>query len=252
MPGFSPINKSENDETLSFEDTPDAKINGDEIKDIKEEDTEDAENGNDVNGDGEKGNPNGKKTTATPRKRGRKPISGKANGEEDANEDESPTKKQRTPAKGAKGGASGDKGKAGARPMPTSYENATPEDKMLLRMKDDENKSWAEIRQAWEEMTGEKVGGSTLCGRYGRMKANFVVFTPEDEARLLRFKKEIEDKFENEKWHSVSKAIGSAGGNTYPPAAVQKRFKELNRNMSKMVIKQEQHEQNGQNDEDSS
>lgn len=64
--------------------------------------------------------------------------------------------------------------------MPTSYENASPEDKMLLRMKDDENKSWAEIRQAWEEMTGEKVGGSTLCGRYGRIKANLMDFTPED------------------------------------------------------------------------
>lgn len=127
---------------------------------------------------------NGKATT-TPRKRGRKTATDKANGDGDGEgEDESPTKKQRTPAKGSKGAASGEKAKVGARAMPTSYENASPEDRMLLRMKDEENKSWGEIRQAWEEMTGEKVGGSTLCGRYGRIKANFVVFTPED-VRLI-------------------------------------------------------------------
>ncbi|OJD18313.1 hypothetical protein AJ78_01626 [Emergomyces pasteurianus Ep9510] len=240
MPGFAAINTIEHDETtMNFEDTSDAETNDDVLKNIKE-DIEDAENGKVVNGDGEKGKANGK-TSVTPRKRGRKSAAGKANGADD-NEDESPTKKQRTPAKGGKGGASGEKGKAGSRPMPTSYENASPEDRMLLRMKDDENKPWAEIRQAWEVMTGEKVGGSTLSGRYGRIKANFVVFTPEDEERLLRFKKEIEDKFENEKWHSVSKAIGTAGGKTYPPAAVQKRFKELNKNMSKMAIKQEEND----------
>ncbi|PGH33683.1 hypothetical protein GX50_03510 [[Emmonsia] crescens] len=217
---------------MKFEGISDAETNGTAMKDIKEEHVD---NGNAANGNGEKKTKAKGKTTATPRKRGRKPAADKANGE-DEDEDESPTKKQRTPAKGGKGSASGEKGKVGARPMPTSYENASPEDKMLLRMKDDENKSWAEIRQAWEEMTGEKVGGSTLCGRYGRIKANLMDFTPEDEERLLRFKKEIEEKFENDKWRSVSKAIGSAGGKEYPPAAVQKKFKELNKNMSNMVI----------------
>lgn len=50
---------------------------------------------------------------------------------------------------------------------------------MLLRMKED-GKTWAEIREAWEEMTGDKVGGSTLSGRYTRIKANLVVFHQED------------------------------------------------------------------------
>ena len=50
---------------------------------------------------------------------------------------------------------------------------------MLLRMKD-EGKPWAEIREAWENLTGEKVGGSTLSGRYARIKANFVVFSKND------------------------------------------------------------------------
>ena len=51
---------------------------------------------------------------------------------------------------------------------------------MMLRMKDDEGKGWAEIREAWTAMTGEKTGGSTLSGRYGRIKANFVTFDKED------------------------------------------------------------------------
>lgn len=109
----------------------------------------------------------------TPQKRGRKKVDGDA-------DTETPTKKKRTPAK-----AGGEKGaKAGSRPMPTSYDNASEEDKMMLRMKDDEGKGWNEIREAWNAMTGETVGKSTLSGRYGRIKANFVVFRKEDVSSI--------------------------------------------------------------------
>lgn len=115
--------------------------------------------------------------TATPRKRVRKPV---ANNDADApevQEDETPQKKKRT----AKAKPAGEKAKkAEMRPMPTSYETASPEDRMLLRMKDVEGKGWAEIREAWETMTGDKVGGSTLSGRYARIKANLIVFSKED------------------------------------------------------------------------
>ncbi|KLJ11352.1 hypothetical protein EMPG_13375 [Blastomyces silverae] len=225
MSDFSPIDKAEN---MKLEDASDAETIGDTAKGIKEEDPE-----ND-NGENET-KPNGN-IAVTPRKRGRKAGAKKVNGGEGEDQDESPTKKQRTPGKGGRGAASGEKAKIGTRPLPTSYENASPEDKMLLRMKGEENKSWAEIRQAWEDVTGEKVGGSTLSTRYIRIKANFVVFTPEDEELLLRFKREIEEKFENDKWRSVSEAIGAAGGKKYPPTAVQKRFKELSKNMSRMEI----------------
>lgn len=47
------------------------------------------------------------------------------------------------------------------------------------------------------------------------------------EEHLLKAKKEIEDKFENEKWHRIADAIEAAGGNKYPTASVQKKFKEL-------------------------
>jgi hypothetical protein len=123
-------------------------------------------------------------TPATPRKRGRKPAAATtatADGEkaDDGVDDESPTKKTKTTPKAKP--ANGEKpAKAGMRPMPTSWENASEEDRMLLRMKDEENKPWAEIKEAWEKMTGEKVGGSTLSGRYGRIKANFVILSEGD------------------------------------------------------------------------
>ena len=61
-------------------------------------------------------------------------------------------------------------------PIPNSLEEAGAEDRMLLHMRDTENKSWAEINAAWESMTGVKPGASMLNKRYARMKANFAVF----------------------------------------------------------------------------
>ncbi|KAL2375259.1 hypothetical protein BDBG_05727 [Blastomyces gilchristii SLH14081] len=233
MSDFTPLNKVEK---MKFEDTSGAETIGDTAEGIKQQDPE---NGNPANGNCENETKANGNTAATPRKRARKAGAKKTNsGEGEEGQDESPTKKQRTPGKGGRGAASGEKPKVGARAMPTSYENASPEDKMLLRMKDEENRSWAEIRQAWEDITGEKVGGSTLCTRYARIKANFIDFTPEDEELLLRFKQEIEEKFENDKWRSVSEAIDAAGGKKYPPAAVQKRFKILSKNLSRMEIGQ--------------
>ncbi|KAM5478965.1 hypothetical protein McanCB56680_005855 [Microsporum canis] len=168
------------------------------------------------------------KTPVTPRKRGRKGKTagegvGTVTAEEADDEAETPSKKKRgTPGKGTPG-------KAGKRALPGSLEEASEEDKMMLRMRDEENKPWSEIRAAWEEITGEAVGGSTLSNRYQRIKANFTVFSAQDEAKLLQVKMEIEEKFESEKWCRIADAMESAGGKRYPAAALQKKFKELGR-----------------------
>lgn len=80
---------------------------------------------------------------------------------------ESPQKKTRV--------AAGKKG----RPIPTSYENACDEDKMLLRLKDQESKTWSEIAAAWTGMTGENTKGTTLSTRYMRIKASLAVMSQE-------------------------------------------------------------------------
>lgn len=65
-------------------------------------------------------------------------------------------------------------------PIPLTYEEAGPADKTMLHMRETENKPWGEIQKALEEMTGGKLGGSTLKVRYARIKVNFVAFDQED------------------------------------------------------------------------
>ena len=51
--------------------------------------------------------------------------------------------------------------------------------------------------------------------------------TGAQEPRLLQTKKEIEDRFETEKWQKIADGIEAKGGIKYPASAVQKKFKEL-------------------------
>ncbi|KAL1851577.1 hypothetical protein Plec18170_006396 [Paecilomyces lecythidis] len=155
-------------------------------------------------------------TPQNPRKGGRKRGS-------EAPGTPTPVKKTKaTPEKGTP--------KKGAmRPIPASFEEAGPEDRLIIQMRDNEGKSWAEIRETWTAMTGIQVGGSTLSNRYIRLKANFVAWTAEEEASLLEAKKEVEEKIEQEKWHRIADAIEIKSGSKFPAAAVQKKFKELSK-----------------------
>ncbi|KAI5294144.1 hypothetical protein KEM52_004616 [Ascosphaera acerosa] len=110
--------------------------------------------------------------------------------------------------------------------IPTCIEEASAEDLMLVRMKE-EGRPIAEIRQAWEQMTGAKPGGSTLQVRYMRLKANLTVWAEEDIKRLLDAAKVVEAEWEKEKWARMAKALVEAGGATHDAAAVQKKYKEL-------------------------
>ena len=95
----------------------------------------------------------------------------------DDNGSESPSKKtKRSPTK--KAGAMG--------PIPATYEEASSEDKMLIRMREVDGKSWPEIRKKLEDITQAKIGASSLQIRYTRMKANFVVFE-QDDVCILSF-----------------------------------------------------------------
>ena len=53
-----------------------------------------------------------------------------------------------------------------SRIIPRSYEECDNADKALLDMRDVERKTWKEIRNAWEGVTGHKTGASTLPNRY--------------------------------------------------------------------------------------
>jgi len=44
---------------------------------------------------------------------------------------------------------------------------------------------------------------------------------------MFQAKKEIEERFETEKWQKIADWIEANGGSKYPPATVQKKFKAL-------------------------
>ncbi|KAN0077804.1 hypothetical protein V8E54_006108 [Elaphomyces granulatus] len=111
--------------------------------------------------------------------------------------------------------------------IPTSYETASMEDRMLLHMKEVEMKSWSEIRTQWEAMTGTKVGNSTLSTRYIRIKAKLAGFKPEDGEKLIQAKKKVEEKFEATKWNQIAATLEAMGGSKYPVAMLRKQYKEL-------------------------
>lgn len=110
-------------------------------------------------------------TPVTPRKRGRNQAQAQAQGE--VTMDDTPSKKSKR---------SNPLG-----PLPPSYEDASEIDKLIVHLKEKENKSWPEIRKALEEATGATLGSSTVPVRYGRMKANFVVFEKNDVSFFFFF-----------------------------------------------------------------
>ncbi|KAI7025083.1 hypothetical protein KC332_g18311 [Hortaea werneckii] len=91
----------------------------------------------------------------------------------------------------------------------------------------DSGSSWSEIRTAWEKLTGEKTGSSTLPNRYVRLKSNFTVVQEEDLPRLLEAKRSVEEAFEKGKWGMVAEAVEKMGGMRYRGDALQKQYKKM-------------------------
>ncbi|KAK5703564.1 hypothetical protein LTS12_028319 [Elasticomyces elasticus] len=152
-----------------------------------------------------------KKTNpATPQKR----INQQASDTED---NDTPSKKAKTGTPSNRAGLFG--------PIPLSYEEAGPEDKKILQMRDSEGRGWTDICEVIEWITGVKIRTTSLRNRYNKMKSNFVVFEDKDVAVLFQSKKEIEDKFEAEKWQKIADSIEAKTGNKYPSTAVQKKYK---------------------------
>lgn len=49
----------------------------------------------------------------------------------------------------------------------------------------------------------------------------------------MQSKKDIEGKFEVEKWQKIADLIETKTGNKYPSSAVQKKYKELNKKLNR-------------------
>lgn len=55
------------------------------------------------------------------------------------------------------------------------------------------------------------------------------ILTNAKEDRLLQAKKEVEEKFQSEKWQRIAGVIEAKGGNKYPNTAIQEKLKELSK-----------------------
>ena len=51
--------------------------------------------------------------------------------------------------------------------------------------------------------------------------------------KLLQVKKQVEQKFESEKWAMIAAGIQDMGGDKYPAATCQKKFKDLTKSPAK-------------------
>ncbi|PWY62613.1 hypothetical protein BO83DRAFT_272845, partial [Aspergillus eucalypticola CBS 122712] len=112
-------------------------------------------------------------------------------------------------------------------PIPTTLASASASDLLILRLRDEASTPWSAINQAWTDLTGISVGGSTLRARYNTMKKNFVVVDPGDEAKILQAKKDVEGRLETEKWRLIAEEVGKAGGGTYPGECLRKYVREM-------------------------
>ncbi|KAI7211706.1 hypothetical protein KC333_g7531 [Hortaea werneckii] len=157
------------------------------------------------------------------------------NNNDDSAEDATPKKKAKPTPKtpGSKGTKSGTPKKkkplkptTPAKAIPRSYDESGPADRQLLDMRDS-GSTWPEIRAAWETLTGEKTGASTLPNRYVRLKSNFTVVQEEDLPRVLEAKRSVEEAFEKGKWGMVAEAVEKMGGEKYRGDALQKQYKKM-------------------------
>lgn len=73
---------------------------------------------------------------------------------------------------------------APALPIPSSWESATPADRMMIALKE-AGEPWRAIREAWTEETGHEVGATTLPRRYSRIRDQMMHWKDSDVSVLL-------------------------------------------------------------------
>ncbi|OJJ72336.1 hypothetical protein ASPBRDRAFT_206307 [Aspergillus brasiliensis CBS 101740] len=126
-------------------------------------------------------------------------------------------------------------------PIPTTLSSATASDLLILRLRDEEQAPWSTINQAWKDLTGMSVGGTTLRARYNTMKKNFVVVDSVDEAKILQAKKDIEGRLETEKWRLIAEEVVKLGGGCYPGECLRRYVREMEKGKKEVQVGDEDH-----------
>ena len=145
-----------------------------------------------------------------------------------------PSKKRRTTNVDAPSTPSKKVKKIAAQPTPisTSKANLSSEDKLLIKLKDEDGKTWSEITKFFSELNSKTYDGSTFRKRYQKLKDNLTTITDDDLAILQKVKLKVDAKIaeeiraiQNKLWHNVAEELVNEGGAKYPPGALEKVWK---------------------------
>ncbi|KAG8526534.1 uncharacterized protein KY384_008734 [Bacidia gigantensis] len=201
--------------------------------------------------------------TPSPKKGGSVSKKGKVK-EEPTEEPDTPSKSLPTPKATPKSSKKKDstgprqlKGKSQAIAIPTSWDNATQADRLLVEMKE-KGEKWEKIREMWKTETGEDSGNSTLPNRYNRIKCNMMRLKPGHDKTLLRTERNIADdhqkrqeqlfrdferqkvefeanlekqkrELEASKWSTIAETIRKETGERYMEPFLMKQWKLLSK-----------------------
>ncbi|KAI9741465.1 MAG: hypothetical protein M1818_004271 [Claussenomyces sp. TS43310] len=135
---------------------------------------------------------------------------------------ETPTKKPKAKEEGTT-----------ARFDPTLLSKLDEDDQILFKMRE-EGKTWTEIKNTLAAKKGKKMGNSTLPNRYTRLSIDLIEWKETDIRAMLtadeESKKDIDraiKKAEAEKWAIIASKMQELGTCRFPPAAIEKKFKQV-------------------------
>jgi hypothetical protein len=121
---------------------------------------------------------------------------------------------------------------APATPISTNKSTLSPEDRLLIKLKDEDGKTWSDITKFFSDLNSKTYDGSTFRKRYQKLKDNLTTITDDDLALLLKVKPEVDAKIaeqiraiENKLWQTVAEELINEGGAKYPPGALEKAWK---------------------------
>jgi hypothetical protein len=83
--------------------------------------------------------------------------------------------------------------------LPTSVDEVNQADALIIKLREEDNKTWGEIDDALEQLTGKKPAATSTRKRYGALKASLARVKDEDLETLKECMTKVHQNIEDEK-----------------------------------------------------